>query len=379
MKAKMILTAAALAALAILSAGCKKHVLYRIVPGEQIQFKATSNASLSTKTAYSGAYFSAEEGSSYDYIERIDWVEGDEMTIAYVSFGGNDGLCADSDTYRVTGASNNGTESGFATITPTGGPYGGNGLVWRDNASHQFYACYPAMDKDEDYSFVSDGSSISAVVPFDYPRNQDVTRSASDENVFLPDMKYAALLSNTGTTVTLPAGAEKVINLPFGPHFTAFEFQVAAKEGDSFPLNGFTLTSASDNITGRFLWTLDPSTGDWYDVDKAGNVYKTASVDFSDFNITLTDAQAITFTIIVREAESGYLNDLTITFNIDKEGSAVNRSLKLAKADGTFIPFRSTYKHRIHGLRIPLDLESEPEPDGWFEAASAGGYTNQDW
>ena len=375
MKAKMILTAAALAALAILSAGCKKQVFYRIVPGEQIQFKATSNASLSTKTAYSGVYFSAETGADYDYKERIDWGEDDEITIAYVSFGGNDGLCADSDTYKVTGVSNKNTESSFATIAPTGGPYGGNGLVWRDNAVHQFYACYPGMDKDEEYSFVSNGSSVSAVVPFDYPQNQVVTRSASDENVFLPDMSHAALLSNNGVSVSLPAGAEKVINLPFEPHFTAFEIQVAAKEGDSFKLKDFTLTSASDNITGRFLWTLDPSTGDWNDVDKAGNVYKTAAVDFSSFNITLTDAQTITFTVIVREVS---LYDPTISFNIENgEGVTLNRSLKLTHADGTSLRFAKKLKHRIYGLRIPLDLTTEP--DGWFEATNAGGYTNQDW
>ena len=70
-------------------------------------------------------------------------------------------------------------------------------------------------------------------------------------------------------------------------------------------------------------------------------------------------------------------SDLTITFQIEKgDGTLVNRSLKLADAEMNYLRFRHHLKHRIYGLRIPLELTVY----GWFEVPTdAGEYTNQDW
>ena len=370
MKAKVISTAA-LAALVILSAGCKKQS-WRPVAGERINFRAVSDFGKDpeTRTAYSGQYFTVDGYANK--FERIDWVEGDNITIAYLSHTQGANFTINSDDYKITGVSNDGKEKSFATIAPTGGTYGGNGLKWQDNETHMFYACYPGVSHDSDYVFEMGSDGIVAKVPFEYPAAQVLTRSETDENVFLADMTYASMLySDDGDGISLPAGKEKVINLSFSPHFTAFEFQVAAKEGDSFPLKGFTLSSASENISGRYLWTMGPAPElDWFDDPVEGSVYKTVSVDFSSFEITLTDAQPITFTVLTRGEEDW--NDLTITFQIETtEGVTINRSLKLKDASQNYISFRHHWKHRIYGLRIPMSLELGTL---WYASDGAGNY-----
>ena len=383
MKAKAM-QAAALAALVILGAGCKK-LSWRPVAGEQIHFRAVSDFGKDpeSKTAYSGEYFSVE--GYQNKFERIDWVEGDDITIAYLSHTQGTNFIIASDDYKITGVSNNNALESYATIAPTGGRYGGNGLKWQDNETHQFYACYPGVSKDSDYAFELGGEGIVAKVPFDYPATQVLTRSESDENVFLADMKYAAMLHSDEEGISLPSGREKVINLSFSPHFTAFEFQAAAKEGDSFTLNSFTLSSENTFITGRFLWSMDPDdNNEWHDFAKEDATYKTASVDFTALNegdpLPLTDVQPITFTVLVCCPDvaggSSYLEDLTIIFNINKDGEPVNRKLKLANNYGTYLSFRHNVKHRIKGLRIPLEIGPGSL---WFEGVDAGSYTDFPW
>lgn len=390
MKAKLI-SAAALAALVILGAGCKK-LPWRPVAGERIHFRAVSDFGKDpkSKTAYSGEYFSVE--GYQNKFERIDWVEGDDITIAYLSHTQGTNFIIASDDYKITAVSNAGDEKSFATIAPTGGPYGvdgegwgGNGLKWQDNETHQFYACYPGVSKDSDYVFELGAEGIVAKVPFDYPATQVLTRSETDENVFLPDMKYAAMLHSDEEGISLPSGREKVINLSFSPHFTAFEFQAAAKEGDSFTLNSFTLSSENTFITGRFLWSMDPEdNNEWHDFAKEGATYKTASVDFTALNegdpLPLTDSQPITFTVLVCcpdvAGRTNYLEDLTIIFNINKDGAPVDRKLKLANNYGNYLSFRHNVKHRIKGLRIPLEIGPGSL---WYEGVDAGSYTDLQW
>lgn len=383
MKARTFSVIAALAALVLLSAGCKKNS-WRLEPGTQIRFRAVSDPGrdLDSKTTYSGQFFTVDGYTNK--FERIDWSEGDLITIAYLSHTNGSNFKIASDDYKVTGVSNNGDQKSYATIAPTGGPYGtegegwgGNGLTWQDNETHMFYACYPGVIKDSDYTFEmdTDAGKIVATVPFNYPATQVVTPSATAANVYLPDMTYAAMLySDPGTGVSLPSGKDKVINLSFSPHFTAFEFQVAAKEGDSFALKSFTLSSESENIAGRFIWTLGDD-DEWFDDPVEGTVSKTVSVDFSSFDITLTDAQPITFTVFTRGEEDW--SDLTISFQIeDGEGTTVNRSLKLAYENMNYITFWHHLKHKISGLRIPLELTAETL---WFEASDAGTYTDLPW
>ena len=378
-----------LLALAVLAAGCKKSGFWSPTQGEQIRFRVVSNSASDSesKTAYSGEYFTVTEGGYSGKYERIDWVTGDDITVAYISYTDGTDFLVNADAYVVDEIKNPSQQVAFAGIRPK---YG-NGLKWTDRENHEFYACYPDVSSDEDFAFELSAGGITAAVPFDFPQAQQLTRSESDENVFLPDMAHAPMLSGSGGAIS----TEGDVSLTFDPHFTAFEFQVTAKEGDSFTVNSFTLTSENHNITGRFIWTMvDPANGTWKDVEKEGAVHNTATVDFAALNndepIALNDSKTITFTVIVCcpekvEADpehsdpSNYnLNDLTITFNINKDGEPVNRSLKLANSGGNYLSFYHNRKHRITGIAVPLNLPVY----GWFEMPSdsdAGGYTNEDW
>ena len=419
MKARNILFAAALAALTLLSAGCKKQQQWRPEPGTLIRFRAESapaSQDAETKTSYSGAYFSVS-GTRF---ERIDWVEGDMISIGYISAGGEDGFCVDKDHYKITSASvsSDAAYKSLATLAPVSGLYGaggegwgGNGLRWRNNTAHRFFATYPAVDfEDEEFRFEKNaaGDDIVVQVPYYYPPVQKVTNSGTktvvfagedgnielQSTVYAPDMKYAYMFANPadfyyGTTGSYFVPTESTINFAFYPHFTAFEFTAAAKEGDSFPLKGFVLSCAdterTDILSGMIYYTkVDGEENSWDNISKAGATSNTITVDFQE-EITLTDSNPITFTVIARDNVDGYtyLRNLTLTFKVEIGGVTVNRSLKLSQYvdDGNggteLVPmsFGKQLKHRIYGLRIPKDLI----PDGWFEATDAGGYINQDW
>ncbi|MBQ7194580.1 MAG: hypothetical protein IJS07_02960 [Bacteroidales bacterium] len=401
MKARNIMIAAALAALTLLVAGCKKHSFFRIVPGEQIRFRAESRSNSSnvgTRTVYSGEYFAAESGG--DYLERIDWVEGDMISIGYVSFGGPDGLCADVDHYRVSGVTADGQYS-KATLAPTGGPYGvdgegwgGNGLQWRNNTQHRFLATHPAVDtEDEDFKFeINAGAGqLEVLVPYRYPETQvpvgteekQITfcGSTATATVYKPDMSYAYLFCNpfdysqphgTYPDEFIPTGSE--IKLPFVPHFTAFEITAAAKEGDSFTLNSVTLSSADEDrpLTGTYIFQRieddeNPDGERWTDVPKEGEVSYQAKINFSD--LTLTGDSPVVFTYLLNSWYSFTM--LTLTFNITKDNVTFNRSLKLKYANDNWIWFSSSWKHRIKNLRVPVSLELGTL---WYASDGAGNY-----
>ena len=392
MKARNIMIAAAFAALAILSAGCKKHS-WRPEPGTQIRFRAESDASgkaADTKTVYSGEYYKINSDDENPY-ERIDWVEGDRISIGYVSYGGADGLCAKYDHYRIDSASEDGYKS-KATLLPTGGPYGGNGLQWTNNTYHRFFATYPAVDaSDSDFWFKITDNDLDVQVPYNYPETQ-VPVATEDKTItfcgeeataalYKPDMSYAYLFSNPydsyGSDAILPTGG--TINLPFVPHFTAFEVTAAAKEGESFPLNSITISSRDSDrpLTGTYLFK---HMGDdrWEDVPKEGATSQKATVNFE--GLTLTDSRPVIATFIVRGWNS--LTKLVLTFNIVKDGKNVNRSIRLTgdqynngsfDSESGWYWFNSQTKHRITNLRVPLEANAV-----WFEGVSAGEFENVD-
>ncbi len=399
MKARITIIAAALSALMLLSAGCKKHSFFRIVPGEQIHFRAKSQPSTGdpgSRSVYSGQYFSVDGYANQ--FERIDWEEGDMISIGYVSFGGPDGLCVEYDHYRLKDITSDGKSSFANTIEPTGGPMGLNGLNWRNNTHHRFLATHPAVDgDDDDFVFGVVENEFTVKVPYRYPKTQiplgteekTITFCGEDATatVYKPDMSYAYQFCNPfdfyssrdlldekytpADGMYLESGA--TINLPFEPHFTAFEFTAAAKEGDSFTLNSVTLTSSDEArpLTGTYIFQLFNDEEDnseyWTDVPKEGEVSYQAIINFTD--LTLSDENPIVFTYILN-AKQDFTN-LTITFNITSNDVTFNRSLKLQYANQEWISFNGTLKHRITNLRVPVSIELGTL---WYASDGAGNY-----
>ena len=406
MKARTIIIAAAFAVLAILSAGCKKHSFWTPTPGETIRFRAqskTDSYDAGTKAVYSGQYYSVEGYANK--FERIDWEEGDMISIGYVSFGGPDGLCADKDHYRLSDITSDGKSSFANTIEPTGGPRNGNGLRWRNNTHHRFFATYPSVDfDDDDFDFEIVNNDLDIHVPYNYPATQVPIGTETKNIVFCgseatatlykPDMSYAYLFCNPYDYYRFHGGVNKeylstgeTINLPFEPHFTAFEVTFAAKEGQSFPINSASVISMNPErpLAGTFIFqrymktvVIDEEEKEqeaWKDVPKEGTTSNKATINFS--NVTLDDEHPVVITFIISSWED--MDKVALSFNINKNGQNVNRSIRLTggstnfDAESGWLRFGSTLKYRINNLRVPLEANAV-----WFEGVSAGEFENVD-
>ena len=395
----------------VLFAGCKKHQ-WRPTAGEQIRFQAvTESASSSTKTVYSGEYYDTS-------IEHIDWVEGDKISVAYVSYNvsgqGPVDMVGLSDDYVISGIkpfdrTTNPSARSKAELTPANG----NGLVWQDRQYHGFFGTYPDLTGDLDFRFgVDDSKGVIYHVPFHFPAEQFPV-SSGDSTLKLtsgseiscvrynPDMQYAYMTAFAKDFVTLD---DPVVNLNFKTEYIAYEFSADMAgvdpndDEEELTVNSFTLTDAAGNLVGDFmLRTKEEATADDPEDERLPVANASPAVSFF-FNedkdpITITEGTPIVFTVFTGIDWTRFIStpnrstQLTITFNIvDKNGDNVNRSLKLQDNNGNWISFdqwdsssrdNQGIKHRIYGLKIPLELKNEP--NGWFESPSAGGYTNQDW
>ena len=406
-KVSSLVTACLIILAAVLPSGCKKASFgFWGRPGDEIKLAIRSGVT-ATKTVYNdnnGQYFSIETTDGDETIttkyEGIDWVEGDKMTVAYIYYE-NSSLGVDLADYYIAEGSvvpsaiSNGrvlSKGTLKSVKP-------NGLQWHDGPVHQFYASYPALDENypevDNFIFEIDGNGlIHADVPYFYP----MTLSSSDSDdmtkngrVWMENMKYAYMNTMNGN----PADTEKggTVTLNVAPHFTAFEFEVGAYGTDVIPVKSFTLSCGSALIGGSFFLMAKYEEPDehgkrelWWDnvpLEGEGKTSNTITLDFSgeteyeDGGVVLTNANPIKFTVFIRGG--WWVNQMTVGFDIIKDGVRVNRSLKLAYVDSNpldeyipWISFSSNCKHRIYGLEIPLNLNNTL----WFDGANAGAYTD---
>ena len=403
MKARHIMIAAAFAALAILSSGCKKGTFgFRGRPGDEIRFAIRSGATASeTKTVYNdnnGQYFFVDNTK---YV-GIDWVAGDRMTVAYIFADPNLGVeladyyIADGEIEASTVTDGKVVSKGTLKSVET------NGLQWHDGDVHQFYASYPAIDDNypdhDSFVFKVENGAIHADVPYFYPMTLSSKNDMTNNGrVWTENMKYAYM--NTMNGEPSATGKGGAVTMTVGAHFTAFEIDVRAKGTDVIPLKSFTLSCSrpdeddegDDLIGGTFFLTAKYNENHelWWDnvpLDGEGKTSNAITLDFSgeteykDGGVVLTKDAPVKFTVFVRGG--WWLSHLTVGFDIIKDGVRVNRSLKLAYVDSDpldeyipWISFSSNCKHRIYGLEVPLVLDGSL----WFDANNAGGYTNEDW
>ena len=390
---------------ALLSVGCKKGLFdFRGRPGDAIKF-AIRSGSPATKTVYNdnnGQYFiieslEGEEMVAHKY-EGLDWVEGDRMTVAYIYY--EQALGVDLADYYIAEGSvvPSAVDNGSVFSKGTLKSVEPNGLQWHDGPVHQFYASYPAIDENypdhESFIFEIENGELHGEVPYFYPmtlsssNSDDMTKNG---RVWMENMKYAYMNTMNGAPSSTEKGGTVTMNV--GAHFTAFEIEVRAKEGDIIPLKSFTLSCGNDLIGGTFFLETRYDEEDnnrlwWANVpmEGEGKTSNTITLDFSGETeyegggVVLTNTNPIKFTVFIRGGWG--VNQMTVGFDVIRYGTLVNRSLKLAYADANpnddytpWIGFHSNWKHRIYGLEIPLVLDGTE----WFEATTAGGYTNEDW
>ena len=405
MKASRILIAAALAALTLLSEGCKKHSFWSPTPGTPITFRMKSDTEnpVETKMVYNdngGEYFMIS-GRKY---EGLDWEVGDKLSIGYVSAETGTPV-AEYAEYHISQVTSPSVISDGRVVCTGKAVPSGEGLHWRGGNYHEFYTTTlpPGFSFDATDTFKFEmkyddniqGYYPDSYLPYYYPysfsaSNSDYMTKQAD-GVYCENMQYAYIYSiNNGRMV--PQYGD--IELTLTPHFTAFEITVEANDGDVIPVNSFTLSRSNGYLAGEIPYITRVTTRKndddeteyywtWSNlIDSAKDISSSVTIDFSGENITLDGVTAhnkLKFTFFTMDSGADHL---TLTFNIQKDGVAVNRSLKLSYALPSYadesqrqwIWFSSSYKHRIYGLKVPLESNAM-----WFEGTDAGSYDQQDW
>ena len=336
MALKRTMQAVCLLALACgMLAGCKKDGGVKA----SVQFSATSNAA-ATRTAYSGQ---GETTSGKLTKERIDWVDGDKLTIyspeAVVEYT----TSVHSAEYEIVSHTNDGARS-KAVLAPSVQSATGmaNGLWWNNAATtHHFYARYPADPAK------IDGTSMTATIPATQEMKKD------DTGAWVPDMQYAYMFASATATDT-----EAPVELDFYPEFTALQFEIGAGGNGEAKISSFTLTSTSDVLAGDF--TVACATG----VASTTSTTKTLSMDVTnrtDDGVLVITGGGESATITLFALPLDFTN-LTLTVVGQPFGT---RTLKLADKDGNMIPFTGGKKYWIKGLDLPELLEATGENINW--------------
>lgn len=329
MKTKFLWAALAL----VLLAGCQKFP----GTGKAIRFSAvTRSEAVGTKTAYSGAV-----DAGY---ERIDWVAGDVIRIAsdVAQTGGGDNY-AD---YTLGTPTNSGVNDVNSTAQVTANS--GAGLEW-GTGTHHFWGIYPSHA-------ITVGSGSASASGLSIPAAQNVIDDTAHKTVtptltaFTPDLGNAWMLADK-------SGVAETTNftLDFYPAFTALEFTLKSKDAIALTVKSFTITSTDTDLAGTFDVTAFADGG----ASTFGNISsgsKSISVSFGSTGVEVTNAKSLTFTVL---ALPQVLNNLSITFNIEKGGVPSSRTLALkyssthATHPGEFISFAACSKHKITGLALP--------------------------
>ena len=309
-------------------AGCKRMN----VPGGEINFRASS-APLSTKTAYSG-----ERNTESGVVkERIDWLEGDEITIWSDKARMMYDETRQAGDYVFTSVEADGVRSRGKIVSSIG-----NGLQWTSaTGTYTFYCRYP-----------SDGTKINGEKMLGEIPASQVIQYDAETGSMKPDMQYAYLFAGT----TAPANAASV-TLEFRPVFTALEFEVGGGGDGQVDLTSFTITSTTDAVTGAFERSCASG-----NVTVTGTPGLSASLDFSQIpggKLTVTGAAPVTVTIFAVPKD---LKNLTLEVKGDQ---IQTRTLKLANKNGSFLTFDACKKYRILGLSLPELLKAEGEDIDW--------------
>ena len=349
MKTKVLLTVTAL----VLLAGCQKFG----GAGSAIKFSAVTAEPAQTKTVYSD-----EVVGGY---ERINWVPGDVIRIA-------------SDVARTEGGDDYadytlGTpEASGVNSTSKATPSGGSGLEW-GSGTHHFWGIYPSHAITVSGSASASGLSIPAIqnVIDDVAHKKET----STLTTFAPDLSNAWMLADKSGV----AEGASDLNLDFYPAFTAFEFTLKSQDAITLTVKSFTITSTSTDLAGTFDATAFAESG----ASTFGNISSAStsiSVSFGA-GVDVTQTKSLTFTVL---ALPQVLNNLSITFNIEKGGAPSTRTLALkyssthATHPGEFISFAACKKHKITGLALPNGelMLSALTVSAWdSEAATAVDYS----
>ena len=323
MNSKLLWSAAAIVLLAGM-VSCQKWTIF----SKEIRFNAISAETLQTRTAYSG-----EVASNW---ERINWVNGDQIRMYSDKAKTKENQSwAD---YTVDNTSI--TADGRYSQTKLSG----SGLLWGEGlGTYHFWGIYPshAISVSAGTGTVS-GLAIAAAQDV-IEANKTVITSPSEITVYAPDMSSAWMLADNPS---VSEGATS-LNMDFYPAFTAFQFSLASQFASTITVKSFTLSSSDTDIAGTFDATFAADGASTYD-NFSGS--RDITVSFGS-GVDITDTKALRFTVLALPRS---ISNLSISFNIEVNGTAITRTLPLkTTSPDAFITFDACKKHNISGLLLP--------------------------
>ena len=384
----------------------------------EIRFSGRTTGGLLTKTSYSGVI----DGS----VERIDWVDGDRLTIVSPSakvydksqnpwkLKHNQGTWSKVD-YKVTSSITSNDSQSTAKISPV--PE--NGLLWEQTGPYYFYGIYPSEGGGVSISWSGSGAdpdpgqgNLSAAIPS--PQNAaavgDLLTSTFDSGKKVrklsPNMSNAFMYAAMQTTVTNKGKGPENVTLDFYPMFTAFEFTVGAvPDGNGDPvdleISKFELVSETCDLSGVFTSTVTLGSGSSYNAPSGSraeytvtggqkSVLFTMPLDASNKPVVkVSSTDSVVFTVFVLPKGIAYhsdypsppgdapgqstITDLEIRFEFRKVGETqwTGRKLALKPKDKTALNSGITLSEKGYvefpaGRKIRLsNIQLPVQQDPW--------------
>ena len=386
-KTIQLLACAAILCSAILN-GCQKTGISGSNDGT-IRFSASAK-SATTKTAYSGTVTNK--------VERIDWLETDQIRI-WSDQAKHRYLDQNYADYQVKAGSISTVEpKSTAEIIPIT-EYNGmlNGLVWGEDAAskaYSFYSIYPSTLKNSQIT-IGAGGTVTAKLPdnttltaasatkyVDASGNVVATadQAAYTYSVFAPDMNYAYMTAaaqgqDPGDNQT------KTVELSFVPAFTAFEINLTSAEDatDGFTLSGLSLTAAgaNDYLAGTYTMTAGDLTTvqDKKNEDNTSAGLKTVGVTFPD-NTTISQTAGVTTTLFALPMTNAGL----ITLTVATTTGTATLPLTAQGSEDPYI-FAAGTKYRINLLKVgnqwKYKITLAPEAMTWDLTLGTTTYADQ--
>ncbi|MBR0500135.1 MAG: hypothetical protein IJJ72_03985 [Bacteroidales bacterium] len=378
MKKKLAIFTILAACVATLLSGCDPTNLDN--NGKSVRFTARLKGGPSTKTSYSGAY---EAVGDVNY-ERIDWNDGDVITIFSPEGQGNlwspnnvlqvPKVIPDNSWLRlvysnyVLKANGDEDDPEKATISPDPDQprfsnanlfnQDKNGLTWTGNTA-TFYGAYPAPINES-------GSAVTNRLvyhAYDHDNQQDLLfeikipgTTGTGTDVQTGDPAFVSTMPLLARKANVENG--KPVTLDFYPFFSAYEFNFKSEDEETITINSLTISATTGYIWGRLFWNLsagtDP-TGDTYQIPGEQFEYGSELNPDANKTITLTKNLEISSSKDASVTLFGLPNDLsgiTLTIKFTMASGAKGTATLRLRKDGNDVVFGAHKKTRLNNLYV---------------------------
>lgn len=333
------------------------QIIYDFLTGEQLTPQNSSSndsTTLSSSTRYSGSVLTV--GSQK--IERINWVENDQLSIFQKHSSTS---IAD---YKITSVPESTTrysKGEIKSISP-------NPLQWIKGVDNCFVSVYPSLaDKGISAAnwVIDSGLETTINGGYTYFPNEQICKYDTETSAYQPDMSYAYMLAVK--KVSQSSVPMKELQIDFYPDFNAVEFNLIKPSelaSNQLIVNSATLTA---NVA---IAMKGPSVTTKIDFPASGRAHttivneglsggavlteKSITLKFkkggADFQPELEASTPLKFTFLTLPVNIG---ELTVDLDMVIDGVPTIRTLKLKNSSGTNISLGKYKKLIISNTSVP--------------------------